>query len=69
MVAAGLGVALCAGLGAGGPGIVVRPLADPAAQHDVVLAAVSGRQHSPALAAFLKLMRARDWQGPEASKP
>jgi LysR family hydrogen peroxide-inducible transcriptional activator len=69
MVAAGLGMALCAGHGAAGLGIVVRPLADPAARCDIVLAAVAGRQHSPALAAFLKLMRARDWRGHEASKP
>jgi DNA-binding transcriptional LysR family regulator len=65
MVAAGLGIALSAEHGATGPGIVARPLADPAARRDVVLAAVAGRQRSPVLAAFLKLMRARDWRDQE----
>ena len=72
MVAAGLGIALSAEHGASGAGIVARPLADPAARRDIVLAAVAGRQHSPALAAFLKLMRARDWRRQETlqvSKP
>jgi len=72
MVAAGLGIALSAehghsGVGPGS-GIVARPLADPAARRDIVLAAVAGRQHSPALAAFLKLMRARDWQTQATSR-
>ena len=44
------------------PEIVARPLADPAARRDIVLAAVAGRQQGLALAAFLKLMRARDWR-------
>jgi len=65
MVAAGLGIALSAEHGDPGAGIVARPLADPAARRDIVLAAVAGRQHGPALAAFLKLMRARDWRGQE----
>jgi DNA-binding transcriptional LysR family regulator len=76
MVAAGLGIALSAEHGdpgaSPGAGIVARPLADPTARRDIVLAAVAGRQHSPALAAFLKLMRARDWRAQEPlqlSKP
>lgn len=68
MVAAGLGVALGAEHGADLPGSVARPLADPAARRDIVLAAIAGRPHSPALAAFLKLMRARDWRDLEVSK-
>ena len=68
MVAAGLGIALSAEHGVAAAGIVARPLADPAARRDIVLAAVAGRQHGPALAAFLKLMRARDWRDVEVSK-
>jgi DNA-binding transcriptional LysR family regulator len=68
MVAAGLGIALSAEHGTTGAGIVVRPLADPAARRNIVLAAVAGRQHSLALAAFLKLMRARDWRDQKTVK-
>ena len=68
MVAAGLGIALAAEHGRAAAGIVARPLADPAARRDIVLAAVAGRQHGLALAAFLKLMRARDWRDAEVSK-
>ena len=42
-------------------GTVARPLADPSARRDVMLAAVAGRPQGPGPAAFLKLMRARDW--------
>jgi DNA-binding transcriptional LysR family regulator len=71
MVAAGLGIALGGQHRAPCPGIVARPLTDPEAGRNIVLAAVAGRPHSPALAAFLKLMRARDWQAAAAqlSKP
>jgi len=72
MVAAGLGIALSAGHQPAGGGIVARPLADRTAFRDIVVAAVAGRPHSPALTAFLKLMRARDWGDPaaaEVSKP
>ena len=62
MVAAGLGIALSAERWPTGPGIVARPLAGEAGRR-VVLAVVSGRQRSPSLAAFLRLMRARDWGG------
>jgi LysR family hydrogen peroxide-inducible transcriptional activator len=68
MVAAGLGIALAAEHGAATFDIVARPLADPAARRDIVLAAVAGRPHGAALAAFLKLMRARDWRQTEVSK-
>src|SRR5262249_50096902 len=71
MVAAGLGVALAGEHHPTGPGIAARPLADPAAGRQFLLAAVAGRPHGPVLAAFLKLMRARDWSTPaeRLSKP
>ena len=64
MVGAGLGVALAGEHQPVGPGIIARPLTDPAAGRQILLAAVAGRPHGPVLAAFLKLMRARDWSIP-----
>ena len=71
MVAAGLGLALAGEHQPVGPGIAARPLADPAAGRQILLASVAGRPHGPVLAAFLKLMRARDWSTPagQLSKP
>jgi LysR family transcriptional regulator, hydrogen peroxide-inducible genes activator len=62
MVAAGLGVALWAQHRPAGSGLATRPIADPTAGRDIVVAAVAGRPRSPGLAAFLQLMRARDWR-------
>jgi DNA-binding transcriptional LysR family regulator len=61
MVAAGLGVAIGAAHQPIAPDLVARPLADGTAVRRIVLTTVGGRQHGPALALFLKLMRARDW--------
>ena len=71
MGAAGLGLALAGEHHPAAPGIAARPLADPAAGRQILLAAVAGRSHGPVLAAFLKLMRARDWAIPagQLSKP
>jgi DNA-binding transcriptional LysR family regulator len=71
MVAAGLGLALAGEHYPAGPGIAARPLADPAAGRQILLAAVAGRPHGPVLVAFLKLMRARDWSSlaGQLSKP
>jgi LysR family transcriptional regulator, hydrogen peroxide-inducible genes activator len=71
MVAAGLGLALAGEHHPAAPGIAARPLADPEAGRQILLAAVTGRPRGPALAAFLKLMRARDWNTPvgQLSKP
>jgi DNA-binding transcriptional LysR family regulator len=71
MVAAGLGLALAGEYQPVGPGIAARPLADPAAGRQILVAAVAGRPRGPVLAAFLKLMRARDWSTPVGllSKP
>jgi hypothetical protein len=60
MVKAALGVAI---VGARQPvpaGLVARPLT-VVPPRPVVLAAIAGRQQGPSVAAFLKLMRARDW--------
>ncbi len=61
MVRAGLGIAISAGHQPVAADLVTRPIADATALRRLILAAVAGRQHGPALALFLKLMRARDW--------
>ncbi len=61
MVRAGLGIAVAAGHQSVAADLVMRPIADATAQRRLILAAAAGRQHGPALALFLKLMRARDW--------
>ena len=66
LVAAGLGIALAGEHSPAGSGITARPLADPTAGRQIVLAAVAGRPHGPVLSAFLKQMRARNWK---LSKP
>jgi hypothetical protein len=68
MVAAGLGVALAGERQPASPATVARPLAAAAAERAVMLAAVAGRQQGPGLAAFLKLMRARDWRPKPAAR-
>ncbi len=67
MAGAGLGIALSAAHQPVIAGLLARPFADPAATRRITVAAVAGRQHEPALALFLKLMRARDWSGAAAN--
>ena len=69
MIRAGLGVAISAEHQSIGADLVARPIADAAARRRIVLAAVAGRQHGPALALFLKLMRARDWTAMSGAPP
>jgi DNA-binding transcriptional LysR family regulator len=69
MVRAGLGIAISASHRPIAADLAVRPFADPTATRRIMLAAVAGRQHGPALALFLKLMRARDWSGLSDAKP
>jgi DNA-binding transcriptional LysR family regulator len=64
MVAAGLGVALAAEHQPMTAGLVARPLADAGAERRIIVSAAAGRPHGPGVAAFLKLMRARDWSVP-----
>jgi DNA-binding transcriptional LysR family regulator len=73
MVRAGLGIAISAAHQPIACDLVARPFADATATRRIILVAVAGRQHGPALALFVKLMRARDWNAvseapPEASK-
>jgi DNA-binding transcriptional LysR family regulator len=63
LVALGLGVALApAGLVLP-EGVVARPLVEPEFSHRVLLGAVAGRPMNRAGSAFLKLARARSWEG------
>jgi DNA-binding transcriptional LysR family regulator len=43
------------------PALLLRPLAEPAPERTVVLAVVGGRRFSPALDAFIRLTRTRDF--------
>lgn len=67
MVRAGLGIAIAAAHQPVASDLVTRPLGGAAAIRRIVLTAVAGRQYGPALALFLKLMRARDWSGVAAA--
>ncbi|MFO1058218.1 MAG: LysR family transcriptional regulator [Dongiaceae bacterium] len=62
MVAAGLGLALAGDRQPPPAGLAARPLAEPLARRQLLLVAVGGRPHGPALSSFLKLMRSRDWE-------
>jgi DNA-binding transcriptional LysR family regulator len=58
---AGLGIALVPEHLPILPALVTRPLAEPVLQRGIVLAVVSGRRFSPALDAFVRLTRTRDF--------
>jgi DNA-binding transcriptional LysR family regulator len=68
LVALGLGIALVPAGAPHGPGCVERPLAGEGMALPVLLAVPAGRPMNPAVAAFVKLARARRWDAPsEAS--
>jgi DNA-binding transcriptional LysR family regulator len=69
MVRAGLGIAISAAHQPTAADLAARPIADVAARRRIMLAVVAGRQHGPALALFLKLMRARDWTAMSGAPP
>ncbi len=45
------------------PSLLTRPLAESSLRRSIVLAVVGGRRYSPALDAFVRLTRARDFAG------
>ena len=61
MVAGGLGICIIPEFSAVIPGIQVRPLIDPDVSRDVSLIWMTGRRHSPAVTAFVKLARVHPW--------
>lgn len=64
MVAGGLGICFIPEFSAVIPGVQTRPAIDPEFWRDICLATVAGRRQSPAVACFLKALRA--FQFPES---
>ena len=70
MAAAGLGVMLAPEHAPRVRGLVARPIEGDPVQRTVELLVMAGRRYSPALYAFIKIARLRDWRrqnGPETS--
>lgn len=61
MIVAGLGVSTLPEYSPILPGLMTRPYVDPEIRRTVSLVSVSGRRHSPALAAFVKAVKSFDW--------
>lgn len=61
MASAGLGAILAPEHAPRLPSLVAIPIEGDPVRRTVQLAAMGGRQHSPALDAFIKVARARDW--------
>lgn len=61
MVAGGLGICFIPEFSAVVPGLQTRPVTDPEVWRDICLVSMSGRRHSPAVASFLKAVKAHDW--------
>ncbi len=61
MVAADLGFAFMPEHSITHPGAIQRALSDPAVERTVALATMPGRQHSSAVAAFVRAARGHRW--------
>lgn len=61
MVAAGMGVCFLPEFSANHPGVRLRPVADPEIVRVISVVTVAGRDHSPAVKAFVGAVGARDW--------
>jgi DNA-binding transcriptional LysR family regulator len=61
MIKAGLGVTSMPEFSPELPGLKTRPYVDPEIRRTVSLVSVSGRRHSPALAAFVKAVKSFEW--------
>lgn len=61
MVMANIGFAFMPEYSATHPGGIRRPLVDPVVERTISLITVPGRKHSPAVAAFLRTIRAYHW--------
>ncbi|MBO0752978.1 MAG: LysR family transcriptional regulator substrate-binding protein, partial [Bradyrhizobiaceae bacterium] len=62
MVAAGLGIMIAPEHAPCLPSLIARPLAEDTVWREVHMLVVSGRRRSPALDAFIKALRLRDWK-------
>ena len=63
MVLAGIGFAFMPEYSVTLPGLVQRPLAEPAVERQVCTVTMPGRRHSPAVDAFLRATRRFAWPG------
>lgn len=63
MVLAGIGFAFMPEYSVTLPGLIQRPLSDPAVERTICIATVPGRRHSPAVDAFLRASRGFAWPG------
>ena len=61
MIKAGLGIGYFPEFAVNDPGVVLRPLVEPAFSRMVSLVTVRGRPHSPAVGAFIKMARQEKW--------
>lgn len=67
MVTAGLGICFLPEFSPVLPGLRCRPLIDPEVARDVSLVTVAGRRYSPAVATFIRAIRAYRWPEEEAA--
>jgi LysR family transcriptional regulator, hydrogen peroxide-inducible genes activator len=65
MVMAGLGIAFIPEYSVVLPGLQTRPLVDPQVLREVALVTVAGRRFSPAVAAFVRAIKAYKWPAAE----
>lgn len=63
MVVANMGFAFMPEYSITVPGMVSRPLVDPAVEREITLVSVAGRPRSPAATAFRRQLRANRWPG------
>ena len=61
MVMAGIGIAFLPEYSVLLPGLQTRPLIDPEVTREISLVTVTGRRHSPAVAAFVRAIKAYPW--------
>ena len=63
MVAGGLGICFTPEYSPTVPGVMTRPVVDPQVTRTVSLIAMSGRRFSPAVATFVRAIKAYSWPG------
>jgi LysR family transcriptional regulator, hydrogen peroxide-inducible genes activator len=68
MVMAGIGIAFVPEYSVMVAGLQTRPLIEPEITRDVSLVTVAGRRFSPAVAAFVRAIKAYRWPGSETSE-
>jgi DNA-binding transcriptional LysR family regulator len=69
MVEAGLGIMVASAHTPRLPSLVARPIADDRMRWTVSLLVIAGRRYTPALDAFIKIARLRDWKTRDAEAP